>query len=270
LPPPRASVHPTAGHRVCPTCGRLGAAPALLEQPGARLQLHRHSAAAARSELRARASAYAAQHAAASAAGRPAAAGGLHVSCLGRGAAASHSAVLVAPQLGSLQSPPRAVTVLGLARSLRDAPPRHSAPRGCRSLARPRRSCRLQCTCRTPRCRPVRRARRREPRAGRGARSSRHGRAGRLVRRRRDRARRTAHLCAHVHDVARAPAGTLINKRHGDRPVFLSLLTYLLTCTLTSPPQAQPTCRGDLAETAKQGNKNNQQQSPKQNYGALY
>ena len=126
--------HPTAGHRVCPTFGRPGAAPALLEQPGARLQLHRHSAAAARSELRARASAYAAQHAAASAAGRPAAAGGLHVSCLGRGAAACHSAVLVAPQLGSLQPPPRAGTVLGLARSLRDAPPRHSAPRGCRSL----------------------------------------------------------------------------------------------------------------------------------------
>ena len=135
MPPPRASVHPTAGHRVCPTCGRPGAAPALLEQPGARLQLHRHSAAAARSELRARASAYAAQHAAASAAGRPAAAGGLHVSCLGRGAAACHSAVLVAPQLGSLQSPPRAVTVLGLARSLRDAPRRATQLPGAADLS---------------------------------------------------------------------------------------------------------------------------------------
>ena len=68
-----------------PTFGRPGAAPALLEQPGARLQLHRHSPAAARDELRARASAYAA---ASAAAGRPAATGGLHVSCLGRGAAA--------------------------------------------------------------------------------------------------------------------------------------------------------------------------------------
>ena len=80
---------------------RSGAAPALLEQPGARLQLHRHSAAAAREELRARASAYAA---ASAAAGRPAAAGGLHVSCLGRGVAGCQSAGLVVPQLGSLRS----------------------------------------------------------------------------------------------------------------------------------------------------------------------
>ena len=83
------------------TFGRSGAAPALLEQPGARLQLHRHSAAAAREELRARASAYAA---ASAAAGLPAAAGGLHVSCLGRGVAGCQSAVLVVPQLGSLRS----------------------------------------------------------------------------------------------------------------------------------------------------------------------
>ena len=86
--PRSAHVWPTFGPRsahVRPTFVRPGAAPALLEQPGARLQLHRHSPAAARDELRARASAYAA---ASAAAGRPAAAGGLHVSCLGRGAAA--------------------------------------------------------------------------------------------------------------------------------------------------------------------------------------
>lgn len=61
----------------------LGAAAELLEAPGARLQLHRFSATAAREELQARAAAYAA---ATAAAGMPPAAGGLHVSCFGRGA----------------------------------------------------------------------------------------------------------------------------------------------------------------------------------------
>ena len=61
----------------------LGAAAELLEAPGARLQLHRFSATAARDELQTRAAAYAA---ATAAAGAPPAAGGLHVSCFGRGA----------------------------------------------------------------------------------------------------------------------------------------------------------------------------------------
>ena len=83
-----------------------GAAPALLEQPGARLQLHRHSPAAARDELRARAAAYAA-------AGRPAAAGGLHVSCLGRGSGLYGEAGAESRELAALLGPAAAGGLAG-------------------------------------------------------------------------------------------------------------------------------------------------------------
>eukprot|EP00965_Chrysotila_dentata_P217271 6189887-Pleurochrysis_carterae.AAC.8 len=55
----------------------IGAAPELLQSPGARFQLQRFSAPAARAELRRRALEYSAQHGAVS--------GGMHVSCVGRG-----------------------------------------------------------------------------------------------------------------------------------------------------------------------------------------
>lgn len=61
----------------------LGASPELLQAPGARLQLHSFSAANARQEMQMRAAALSA----ATAATGSSAAGGLLVSCLGRGEA---------------------------------------------------------------------------------------------------------------------------------------------------------------------------------------